>query len=349
MKKRSANQKVTIKDVARACGVSIQTVSRVLNNRSDVSEATREKVQAIIKQMNYQPNFLARGMRKQSNSLGVIISGMRYKGISTTLNGVARASEERGFNLILKATPSFNCEDVPAFVQSLTAQQVRGIICAAPQVGTNWTTLQRNLPSQTPPIVFLKGNPLAAPITISVDNYAAGYNMTRHLIEQGYTHIAHICGPLDWWEALERKRGWRQALLEAGMAAPDDAYAEGDWSPSSGREGYMQLMRKYPEMDAIFAANDKMALGVLHEAWKAGVNVPEQLGVAGMDNISESLYFTPSLTTVEQDFYKLGELSVRKLLSLSGLTEGDTEVAADTLMLEPKLIVRESTQRRKSK
>ena len=223
------------------------------------------------------------------------------------------------------------------------AHRVKGIICAAPQVGSNWTLLQRNLPEMIPPIVFLKGNPLAAKITISIDNYAAGYTITRHLVAQGYKRIAHITGPLEWWESLERRRGWRQALTEAGLPCPKKAQAEGDWSSSSGIEAYAELRRQYPEMDAVFAANDKMALAVLHEAWRHGINVPRELGVAGMDDLTESAYFTPPLTTIKQNFYKLGELAVRKLLSLTEQTLDDEEVAADTIILEPEIIVREST------
>lgn len=345
MTKQSASKSVTIKDVAKTCGVSIQTISRVLNNRSDVSAATREKVLAVIEQMKYQPSLLARGMRKQSDTLGVIISGLQYKGVATTLNGVARAAEERGFTLIFKETASLDSNDVLSFIKSLMAHQVRGIICAAPQVGTNWTTLQRNLPHKTPPLIFLKGNPLAAPITISIDNYAAGYKITRHLVEQGYRNIAHISGPLEWWEAQERERGWRQALMEAGLPASPDAVIAGDWSPASGKEGYLWLKQHYPSMDAVFAANDQMALGVLHEAWKTGVNVPDALGVAGMDDISESAFFSPSLTTARQNFYMLGELAVRKLLRLAALTTDDDEVANDTILLQPELIVRNSTNK----
>jgi len=336
---------VTIKDVAKACDVSIQTVSRVLNNRSDVSMKTREKIQTVIDRMGYQPSILARGMRRQSDTLGVIISGLHHKGVATTLNGVARASEERGYTLILKEAASLDSEDVLPFIRSLMAHQVRGIICAAPQVGTNWTGLQQNLPAKTPPLVFLKGNPLAAPITISIDNYAAGYKITRHMIEQGYTHIAHISGPSDWWEAQERLRGWRQALSEAGLPLPGSALVEGDWTPASGSAGFARLCAAYPEMDAVFAANDQMALGAMQAAWQQGVNVPGELGVAGMDDISESAFFMPPLTTVRQNFHQLGDLAVRKLLRLAGMAVVDDAVADDTIIIQPELIVRRSTNR----
>lgn len=345
MPQHETSKNVTIKDVAKACGVSIQTISRVLNNRRDVSAATREKVQAVIKEMGYQPSLLARGMRRQSDTLGVIISGLRYTGVATTLNGVARASEQRGFTLIFKETSSLDCKDALFFVQSLMAHQVRGIICAAPQVGPNWTTLQQSLPEKTPPLVYLKGNPLAAPVTVSIDNYAAGYMITRHLIAQGYGRIAHVSGPRDWWESRERERGWRQALGEAGLPTPEHALFEGDWSPASGKAGYDSLGKAYPDMDAVFAANDQMALGVLHAAGAQGTNVPDGLGVAGMDDIAESEFFSPPLTTVRQDFSMLGELAVRKLLRLTGMTPDDEEVAGDTIILKPQLIVRQSTKK----
>lgn len=345
MTQHPSQKKVTIKDVARECNVSIQTVSRVLNNRSDVSDATRDKVQAVIDGLGYQPSIIARGMRRQSDTLGVIISGLRYTGVATTLNGVARASEERGFTLILKETSSMDCRDVLSFIHSLMAHQVRGIICAAPQVGSNWTILQQSLPAKTPPLVFLKGNPLAAPVTVSIDNYAAGYKITRHLIDRGYTRIAHINGPRDWWESIERERGWRQALIEAGLPVHDRAVVAGDWSPASGRESYLRLLKGYPEMDAVFAANDQMALGVLHEAGLRGVNVPESLGVAGMDDIPESAFFTPALTTIRQNFHQLGDLAVRKLLYLAGTTPDDECVAKDTIIIQPEVIARRSTNR----
>lgn len=345
MPRKTTPSKVTIKDVARACGVSTQTISRVLNNRQDVSDDTREKVLAVIEQMGYQPNALARGMRQKSRTLGVIIAGLKYKGISTTLKGIAQASEERDFTLILKELPTFGPTDIRPIVHSLMSHQVQGIIYAAPEVGDNWAAALRMNSRQTPPMVFLKGNPSTAPMSISIDNYSGGYLLTKHLIEQGYKNIAHISGPMDWWEAHERKRGWTQALRDAGLPVLDGAFVEGDWSPGSGLAGYETLRKKAPSIDAIFAGNDQMALGVLHGASRDGVQIPEQLGVAGYDDLTETAYFSPALTTIRQDFHKPGELAVRKLMLLAGLAEDDEEAQGDSIMLTPTLVVRRSTQR----
>ncbi|MEJ2640899.1 MAG: LacI family DNA-binding transcriptional regulator [Desulfosarcinaceae bacterium] len=341
----SSRPKLTIKDVARACGVSTQTISRVLNDRVDVSQSTREKVLAVIDQMGYQPSAFARGMRQKSMTLGVILAGLQHKGISTTLKGITQEAEIHGFNLILKELPSFKAKELKPLIQSLMAHQVMGIIYAAPEVGDNWSQVQAKRPPSCPPIVFLKGNSSSAPITISIDNYAGAYEMTRHLIEQRYRHIGHLSGPLDWFEARERKRGWTQALADAGRPVNDAAWSEGAWDPASGRDAFERLSARYPKMDAVFVANDQMALAVLNAAHQHGLGVPQQLGVAGFDGISESAYYLPPLTTIKQNFRELGAFAVRKILHLQEAEKKFPEVAADTTILTPELVVRESTLR----
>ncbi len=341
----SIRPKVTIKDVARACGVSTQTVSRVLNDRLDVSRDTREKILAVIEQMGYQPSALARSLRSQSKTLGVIIAGLNYVGISTTLFGITQASQAYGFSLLLKVMPTFDSPDMQPYIRSLTAHQVEGMIYAAPEVGDNWKTVQKFLNDQMPPVVYLKGNPASAPTTISFDNFDGAYTITRHLIEQGYRNIAHISGPLNWWESRERKRGWMRALLDADLPAPESAVVSGDWSTASGAASLDILLRQYPEMDAIFAANDQTALGVLSAATAKGIRVPYPLGVAGYDNIAESEYFTPPLTTIHQDFDLLGELAVHKLMAMNNPKNTDPSLSGNTLILPATLKARQSTQR----
>jgi DNA-binding LacI/PurR family transcriptional regulator len=342
---RSQPSRITIKDVARACGVSNQTVSRVINQRVDVSVATREKVLAAIERMGFQPSAFARGMRQQSTTLGIILAGLEHKGISICLQGITQEAERHGLNLILKELPSFDSLEMAPLIQSLIAHQVMGIICAAPEVGDNWTKVQVKLPPFCPPMIFLKGSPSAAPKTISIDNYQGALQITRHLIRKGYRHIAHISGPLDWFEARERKKGWTQALVDAGMTVQDNYWAEGTWDSDSGLRAFERIYARYPEMDAIFAANDQMALAVLNAAWTHGIRVPEELGVAGFDNISESAYFIPPLTTVRQDLIKLGAMAVQKVMKLKYLSPNGTQ-DNDHTIIPTELIIRQSTQRR---
>jgi len=337
--------KVTIKDVARACGVSTQTISRVLNDRVDVSQDTREKILAVIEQMGYQPNAFARGMRQRSTTLGVIITGLQHKGISTTLKGITLEAENNGLNLILKELSSFKASNIKPLINSLMAHQVMGIIYAAPEVDDNWTHFLTNLPQHCPPMVFLKGSPSSAPITISIDNYQGGYMMTQHLIDEGYRHIGHISGPLSWFEARERKRGWAQALHDRGMSNSVRIFAEGAWDPASGHAAFEHLIHEHPETDALFVANDQMALAVLHAAWQRGLQVPEQLAVAGYDGISESAFFIPPLSTIRQDFRGLGAMAVNKIKQLQDPDKISHEAIPDAAIIMPELVVRQSTLR----
>jgi DNA-binding LacI/PurR family transcriptional regulator len=195
--------------------------------------------------------------------------------------------------------------------------------------------------------IFLHGprGRSSAPITISIDIFSGSYAVTRHLIEQGYLHIGHISGPLAWWESRERKRGWAQALRDAGRPVESRAVAEGDWSPAGGSDCFHTLSRQYPEMDAVFSANDQMALAVLRIAWERGIRIGRDLGVAGFDNFSGADFYCPPLTTVNQDFYALGELAVRKLLLINSPDNGDQEVESDTILLIPEVVTRQSSLR----
>lgn len=338
--------RVTIKDVARACGVSTQTISRVLNNKVDVSQETREKILAVMNDMEYQPSAVARSMRQQAKTIGVIIAGLEFFGISATLTGITQAAEALGFTLIVKELPSFDSMEIQPLIQSLTAHQVKGIICAAPEVSENWKLIPKKVNYQIPPMVFLKGNPSSAPVTISLDNYSGAYSIVMHLVEQGYKHIAHISGPLEGWEARERKRGWTRALIDSGRPVPDQATVSGSWSSASGFEIMKTLVTQYPELDAVFSANDQMAFGVLNYAWRNGIKIPEQLGVAGFDDLPESKYSIPPLTTVHQDLNRLGDIAVKKLLSLDNPKVKYPDVEGDAIILPTELRIRNSTQRK---
>ncbi|HLE80330.1 MAG TPA: substrate-binding domain-containing protein, partial [Dehalococcoidia bacterium] len=167
-----------------------------------------------------------------------------------------------------------------------------------------------------------------------------------HLIEQGYRHIGHISGPLDWWEARERMGGGRDILREEGREGQDGHWVEGNWSSASGSQAIEKLVASYPEMDAIFVANDQMALGVLQYACRYGLRVPEDLGVVGFDNIPEAAYFWPPLSTVQQDQFNVGRVAVEEVIKIieSGW-QGEERIEPKSIMLTPTLVVRQSSLR----
>lgn len=337
-------KRITMKDVAQTAGVSTQTVSRVINNTSYVAEKTREKVETVIDELGYLPSTLARSLSQmRSYTLGVVTFGLKLMGPSRTLFGIADVAEKLGYMLLMKELQSFDLENIKSVIDSLLARQVDGIIWAAPEIGNSHLWLEDQLGRITVPVIFLTIEPRDGIPSVTTDNYQGALLAMEHLLGSGRKHIFHISGPLTWWEATERKRGWRDALAKAALDAPDQYCAEGDWSSASGVRAFRQLYEAYPDMDAIFVANDQMALGVLREAHRLGVDIPKELAVVGFDNIKESAYFCPSLTTVSQDQQMLGEVAVQRIVEMIEAVQEQLPVEAESRFLPPTLIVRESS------
>lgn len=339
--------RATIKEVASAAGVSTQTVSRVINDRPDVSPETRKRVQEVVKQLDYQPSALARSLIQQrSYTLGVVTAGLKYIGPSRTLSGITSAAERAGYSLLLKELPRFNANNVTPIFQTLLSRHVDGIIWAVPEVGENRNWVNKISLDLEVPIVYLAMKAQEKICVVSINNYLGGQLAMSHLIEQGYQHIGHISGPLDWWESRERKAAWVDTLQEAGRSVRDEHWVEGNWSSASGAQAIEKLSQQYPEMDAVFVANDQMALGVMQYACRTGLQVPNSLGVAGFDDIPESAYFWPPLTTVQQDQLNVGEVAVEEIIKQieAGWHEQEP-VKPKSIMLAPTLIVRQSSLR----
>jgi LacI family transcriptional regulator len=338
-------KKITIRDVATVAGVSHQTVSRVLNDRPDVAEETRQHVLQVIEELEYQPSAIARSLtRQRSFTLGVVTAGLSYIGPSRTLNGITEQAERMGYALLLKELPHFSTHDLQPLLNSLLARQIDGIIWAVPEVGSNRAWLEERLPDLPVPVIFstMQARP-GLPI-VAIDNYAGGCMATAHLLEQGRRHIAHITGPLDWWEARQRLAGWRDTLLAAGLSPAGLIVEEGDWSSTSGELAINRLLASYPEMDAVFVANDQMALGVLQLACRRGIQVPQDLAIVGFDGLPEAAHFWPPLTTVYQDQPQLGRIAVEELVRMiESDWEKEPRTEPEAISLQPELIVRASS------
>lgn len=335
-------QKVTIKDIAKLCSVSTQTVSRVINKRPDVSPDTRDAIEKAIAEMGYQPSALARSLVQQrSYTLGVIIAGLKYVGVSQTLNGITDECESSGYALLIKELPRFDSPDIVPVIESLIAHQVEGIIFAAPELNENVKIAQSQLPAYCPPIIFLKSQATPNYTTVSVDNYGGARRAVEYLLALGRRRVGLITGPLEWLEARQRKQGWQDALSLAGEVGFEQHWTQGTWSSASGESAFAELIQKYPEMDAVFASNDQMALGVLHYANAHGIRVPQGLAVIGFDDISEAAFYSPSLTTITHPLREMGILAVKTLLDQ--IEASDSGSSRKSLVLKTELLVRDST------
>ncbi|MCC6456681.1 MAG: LacI family DNA-binding transcriptional regulator [Caldilineaceae bacterium] len=339
------SHRVTIIDVARHANVSAGTVSNALTGKRPVAEETRARIMQAIRDLGYQPNLLARGLVNQrSQTVGVVASGLDYYGPSRTLIGIDQEANALGYALLLDLLHSPMEANVDTVLNVLSARRVDGIIWAVHEIGNNRAWVASERLNRLPPIVFLTMHPQPGVAVVNTDNYLGAKMATQHLLELGRCSIGLISGPLVWWEARERQRGWRDCLLAAGREASDNLTVLGDWRAASGEAGLMALIEARPEIDAVFVANDEMALGVLRAAHRLGKRVPEDLAVVGYDNMPDVPYFWPALTSVRPRLLEVGKLAIQTLHSIVEARRQNQEISTPEVQtLGPELIVREST------
>jgi LacI family transcriptional regulator len=338
-------KRVTIKQVAKEAGVSTQTVSRVINHRPDVASETRRRVLQVIDRLEYRPSHIARSLiQGRSCTLGALGYGLEYFGPSRTLSGIEQQANELGYSLLLSLIRQPERDDVEQVLRDMLSRYVDGIVWAVPEIGNNRDWIHQEIPQLSAPIVFLSTQPRPKQSVVAVDNRSGGRMATQHLLDQGYQNIGLITGPLDWWEARQRQLGWQDALKE--VTIENSRVVEGDWTAESGEQGLRQLLEQCPDIDAVFVCNDQMALGALQAARQMGVRVPEDLALVGFDDIPESAYFCPPLSTVRQDMIELGRRAVRELGRMIEVSQqGGAVVEPKAILLQPQLIIRESSIR----
>jgi DNA-binding LacI/PurR family transcriptional regulator len=321
-------------DVARLAGVSHQTVSRVLNGHPNVSPATKASVLAAISHLGYRPNTAARALvTGKTNVLGVISFDTTLYGPASMLYGIERAARPAGYFVAIASLPSVDRVSLTGAVERFVGQALAGIIVIAPQTGV--AEALGGLAVGVPLVAVGCGRG-ARMSSVKIDNRTGAELATRHLLELGHQTVHHIAGPDSWHDARDRIDGWRQALHAAGAREP--AMPRGDWSARSGYEAGRRLAAR-PDVTAVFCANDPMALGFLRAAAEAGRRVPGDISVVGFDDVPESAYFSPPLTTVRQDFGALGERALHLLMSQ--ITAGGEAPPPPPIV--PDLVVRSSS------
>ena len=335
----------TLRDVADLAGVSTKTVSRVVNHQNEISEATRQRVQAAIDQLDYRPNILARSLiHQRSKTLGVIAWGIDYYGPSRTVVGIEQEANELGYSVFLSLV-SHPTDAHEQILDTLISRRVEGIIWAIPEVGDNRSWIQTSRFGQLPPIIFLTMESRLGISVVSIDNRNGAKQAVQHLLQQGKRKIGIITGPMTWWEARERYAGWQEALGEADLEISPSLVAKSDdWSAVNGERGMRTLLAQVPDIDAVFASNDQIALGALGTAHQLGRRVPQELAIVGFDNIPEAAFFWPPLTTIYQQLVDVGCIAVKNLHEMIVSRRSQTEPQPPlSTILKPELIVRASS------
>jgi DNA-binding LacI/PurR family transcriptional regulator len=337
---RAQSQNATLDDVAARCGVSYQTVSRVVNGSPLVAEKTRVRVLKAIADLNYRPNLAARRLATRRSSLiGMIGSHMTYYGPAQVMVSIEETAKRQGYNLIFSGVENPGETELLAAIDDLCEQQVDGLV-----IGVrfeDWIAAVRKHCRGVPFVTV--GNRIDDDIPgVVVDEFHGVRLATRHLLELGHQHIACISGPPDWPAAKERYRAWHTTIKKAGRQP--GPHVQGNWSTQSGYEAAAQLLSSSPPaFTAIVACNDHMALGALRALHANKIRVPHQISIVGYDDVPESRFFEPPLTTVHHDFVAEGERCVKTLLRMINRDSIDTTLQ----VLSPELVVRESTTKLK--
>lgn len=316
--------RVSMADVAALAGVSGQTVSRVVNRHPRVDASTRARVEAAMAELGYRPHRAARALRTgRSQSIGLVVSTLASVGNSRMLAAVAAAASARGYALMVVTIG----DDIDATFSLLRDQAVDGAI-----VLNEATAIARG--AEVPAgldLVVVDSPPDDRFAVTETDHLGGARAATTHLLALGHATVWHLGGPEGSYAAAEREAGWRSALEAFGAVAPP--VVRGDWSAASGH-AIGEGLASRPDVSAVFAANDQMALGLLRALGDAGRAVPDEVSVVGFDDVADAADYRPPLTTVRQNFEALGERAVDDLIDrIEGASVPRRDVVPTLLVL----------------
>ena len=327
----------TIRDVAREAGVSVASASRALNAHDSVSTALGARVQAAVTKLNYVPHWGARSLtRRTADAIGVVLPDLFGEYFSELVRGIDRVAHAHGKQLLLSNMHG-NPHEAAHAVRAMRGR-VDGLLVMTPDNARE--RLFEALSPTLPAVLLNCHEPIPGIASVGIDNEGAAATMTRHLVERGYRRIAFVSGPRHNRDSTARQAGFRAALI-ATTGERDPIVIPGDYSESSGADAARLLIAGRLQVDAIFCANDMMAVGCCGVLAEAGIDVGAAVGVAGFDDIPIAHYVAPALTTMNVGIAELGATAAEKLIAL--MSGGDP--SAETIILTPQLVIRGSTRR----
>lgn len=324
----------TIRDVAARAGVSVATVSRTLNGIGPVHGDTSKRVVAAARALKYVPHAAARSLSiRRSHTIGVLLPEVHGEFFSEVIRGIDVAARQRGYHILVSSSHN-DAAEMTAVLSALRGR-VDGLMAMWPNPALG--AISRALTADTP--FVLLNSAATNRTTIRIDNYSGADAMTDHLLALGHRSIAFITGPERNADAAERLRGYRTAIDASDSASTRRVEVPGDFTENSGYAAVQQILRMKPRPTAIFAANDAMAVGALHALREASLHLPEEMALAGFDDIPMARYLTPRLTTVHVDIAELGRRAVEHLVAS---IEGTSARGRKHEVIATTLVVRES-------
>jgi LacI family transcriptional regulator len=334
-------KKVTIKDVAQMANVSHTTVSRALNNKSRIRNETKEKILSIAKELDYQPNFIARSLViKRTKTFGLVITTIVNPFYNELAQGIEATARGLGYNIIFCSTHS-NLSTEKQYIEMLQSKGVDGIIFSSAHMeDPNIVTLTE----EGFPIVLVNRRTYHPIVKekidyVGVDNILGGFLAIEHLIKLGHKRIGVIGGSSESSVGFERLEGGKRALETYSLEQRDDYFLEGDFLKESGYRGGKQFLKMVEPPTAIFATNDYMALGAYQAIMEEGIRVPEDIALIGFNDIEFTAMKGIELTTIGQKKYEMGAVAVKTLVER---IEGRKTGPSKEIILEPELIIRKT-------
>jgi LacI family transcriptional regulator len=331
----------TMKRIAGELGVSITTVSKVLNNHDDISDATRTRVLAKVEELGYQRNAVARSLTlRRTHTLGIVIPDLMHSFFVEIIAGIEPVASARGYGLLL-CSSSEDPGKERAELEMLRGRQVDGIVLASANASGN-TDMLLQLTRQKTSLVMIDrdDHPSVKCHRVLTDDEQVGVVATAHLLDGGRRAIAHIAGPAIV-HAKRREKGWREALKACGIKPVDEWLVGGGFMESDGYRAMKRLLTVRPKIDAVFAANDPSAIGAMKAIWEAGLRAPDDIAVVGVGDIALGDLLRVPLTTVGWSRRDQGRHAAELLL---GSLEGDVD-RPQRVVIPPRLIIRESSGR----
>lgn len=327
---------ITIKDVARELGVSYSSISRALNGKEGVSKATRDKILEAAERMGYQPNDLARGLvNKISNTVGVIVPDINNPFFGEIVAGITDASNENGYNIFL-CVSGWDPKIEKEYFSTLLKKRVDGIILKSAGKNEDYDEIK------SPLMIIERYSKYHKFDSVEVDNELGGYLAVKHLLDCGYRNLAFILGKEDYFASQRRLKGAKRALEESNLTINENLIIEGSFSIEGGRQAAKQLFKSGQHIDAIFGMNDLIGMGVLQYCDESNINVPDEVGVIGYDNISYAGLPQIQLTTIHQPKYELGKMLFETLLE--EIKNKESKRPTRKIILNPELKIRKTTR-----
>ena len=330
-------KRATIKDVAALAGVSRQTVSRVLNNQDYVAEETRARVLSAIETLGYRPNAVARSMvAGHTCTLGCISPNLTDYTFASIIEGAQTEARRQNYFVLTGSAP--NESDVEPLLEEMLRRRVDGLLVLNPRADGRYRCflplIEKGLA-----VVYVGNSPEYEPVSsVRCNDREGGFQAIGYLIDLGHTAIATLSGPQNEECALDRQEGYRQALSQAGLSYDPSLMISGDWSATSGYRATQRLLEAGCRFSAIFAQNDRMAIGAIRALREAGYRVPDDVSVIGFDDIPVASYFDPPLTTLHQLLGESGRQAARLLIE----TIQDPRHAPDHVLIPAHLVERAS-------